>query len=225
MNSFPVHDKFSIMKFKFLLISLALAIWSPVKALSADSLAQHENCCIERIVFAPRTNLLLPLLNIGMEFPLNKHLSIAGDFHYPWLGHDKDNSRCVQAILADLQLRIWFNPRVIDGMIGNTMTGHSLAIGANTGKYDFERRMKGVQGEIYSIYLDYACSFPLARHLRLSLSIGAGMAWIPYRKYTVYTKGGKLIRDNGYFHNNKQWMGPVHAGVILAIPIMKKCAH
>lgn len=175
----------------------------------------------ERIAVAPRTNLLLPLLNLGAELPVGGRLSVAGDVYYPWLGYDKTNANCIQAALADLQLRWWLKPRKVEGMEGNTLTGSSLAVGAYAGLYDLERNCRGVQGEIYGFYLDYGYSFFLARNWRLTLSLGVGFAGIPYRNYTIYSEGGKLMRDISAFDKKKQWIGPVHAGITLSLPVFK----
>ena len=175
----------------------------------------------ERIVLAPRTNLLLPLLNLGVEVPVGGRLSVSGDVYYPWFGYDKVNASCIQAALADLQLRWWFKPWGIEGVEGNTLTGSSLAAGGYAGLYDLERNYKGVQGEIFGFYLDYGYSFFLARNWRLTLSLGVGLASIPYSSYTVYSEGGKLFRDFSAFDRKRQWIGPVHAGVTLSLPVFK----
>lgn len=173
---------------------------------------------IKKIILAPRTNLLVPFLNVGLEVPVGRRLSFAGDFYYPWIGFDKMNANCAQALLADVQLRLWFRPRSIEGLAGNSMTGSSLAVGVCAGYYDFERNMKGLQGEIVAAYLDYGYSLYLSKHCRMTFSAGLGVAEIPYRTYTVYTEGGKLIRD-GYYDMRRLWIGPVHAGVTLSVPI------
>lgn len=173
----------------------------------------------KRDVLAFRTNLLLPLLNAGLEIPIARHFSIAGDIYYPWIGYDKTNANCLQALLTDVQLRWWISPKKIEGHRGNTLTGSVISLGAYAGYYDLERNMKGFQGEIGGLYLDYGYSFYLGTHCRLALSVGFGIAQIPYRTYTVYSEGGKLFRDNSFYDINKQWIGPLHAGLVLSIPI------
>lgn len=175
----------------------------------------------ERIAVAPRTNLLLPLLNLGAELPVGERLSVAGDVYYPWLGYDKANANCIQAALADLQLRWWLKPRRMDGVEGNTLTGSSLAVGAYAGLYDLERNYHGAQGEIFGLYLDYGYTFFLARNWRLTLFLGLGLVSIPYRNYTVYSEGSKLIRQITAFDKKNQWIGPVHAGITLSLPVFK----
>lgn len=82
----------------------------------------------QRIAVAPHTNLLLPLFNAGVTVPIGSHLSIDATAYYPWLGHDPANSRCLEARGASLELRWWLAPKRIDGLEGNTLAGHSLAV-------------------------------------------------------------------------------------------------
>lgn len=219
--------------FTYLLTSTVLIICS----LPSDAEGRSDSLCLninkgankeattKRIVLSPRTNLLLPLLNVGVDVPIGKHLSVACDAYYPWLGHDKANTRCIQALLGNVQMRWWLNPKEYDSLEGNSLTGSALSLGAMAGKYDFECDRDGFQGEIYGVYLDYSYTFVLGRSCRLSLSIGAGWARLPYRDYTVYSDGGKLIRDDANFDRVKQWYGPLHAGVMLSVPITKKKAR
>ena len=173
---------------------------------------------IRHNIIALRTNLLLPLLNAGLEVPVSSHLSVSGDVYYPWIGFDKANASCVQAGLADIQIHWFLKPRTIRGYKGNTMTGPVISLGACSGLYDFERNMKGFQGEIAGVYLDFGYAFYPSDHYRISLSIGAGVARLPYRTYTVYSEGGRLIRDNSKVDYLKQWIGPLHASVVLQVP-------
>ena len=191
---------------------------SAASSLFTDTITVQASNTVRNII-ALRTNLLLPLLNAGLEVPIGKHFSIAGDIYYPWIGYDKANANCLQALLADVQLRWWIRPKKIEGYRGNTLTGSVVSLGAYAGYYDFEKDMKGVQGEIGGLYLDYGYSFYLGTHCRLALSVGLGIARIPYRTYTVYSEGGKLFRDNSFYDINKQWIGPLHAGLVLSIPI------
>ena len=38
----------------------------------------------KKMLFAARTNLLVPALNVGLEFPIKDHWSIGVDYYYPW---------------------------------------------------------------------------------------------------------------------------------------------
>lgn len=185
--------------------------------LNADAIGRPD-----KIAFAPRTNLLLPLCNVGAEIPLRKHLSTALDLYYPWIGYDRTNSNCVQLMFADIEMRWWIRPKDMANCEGNTLTGHSLALGAVGGHYDFERDKKGLQGEFGGCYIDYGYTFRIARHCRLTLSLGVGYITNSDRTYTVYRDGGKLIRDDERYNRRTDWFGPVRADVSLSFPIMIK---
>lgn len=176
-------------------------------------------------ILALRTNLLLPLLNAGLEIPVSRHISVSGDVYFPWIGYDKANANCLQAGLADIQIHWFLKPKDVRGHRGNTMTGPVISLGACAGLYDFERNMKGLQGEIAELYLDIGYAFYPSDHYRITLSIGTGVARLPYRTYTVYSEGGRLIRDNAGVDLFKQWAGPVHASVMLQIPVTAGGGH
>ena len=174
---------------------------------------------LHRIIVAPRSNALVPLMNVGVCVPLSRRLSVDADFYSPWLGYDKANSRCFQVQAADIEFRYWLNPRSLDGYTGNTMTGHSLAVGAFGGHADFERDWEGIQVEGYGGYLQYMYTFYLASHLRLSLSLAGGVVFLPWRDYRVWEEGGKLIRSRPVLEHRETWMGPLKAEVSLWVPI------
>lgn len=177
---------------------------------------------IYRIGLAPRMNLLLPLMNLGLEIPIGNKVSIAADYYLPWFSYDKKNSKCLELEAVNAEVRYWFRPDRITGYAGNTMTGHSLAIGAHTGHYDIERDYKGSQAKFNSVYLDYAYAFELGSSMRLELSLSVGWMGITHTEYTVYHEGGKLIRDNRYYDKQSNWFGPVKAAVSLTVPILFK---
>ena len=174
----------------------------------------------QRIAVAPHTNLLLPLFNAGVTVPIGSHLSIDATAYYPWLGHDPANSRCLEARGATLELRWWLAPRRIDGLEGNTLAGHSLALGVFGVQADLEWNNHGIRTEPYGAYLDYGYTFRLGRYARLMLSLGVGYARVPWRDYTVFTEGGKLVRQRPVLDHTESYLGPVKAAVSLAIPII-----
>ena len=174
-----------------------------------------------QILLAPRTNLLIPGMNAGMSVPITRNISVEADFYSPWIGFSADNERCFQVQAADIEVRWWFGQRNDKGFKGNSLTGHSLAVGAFGGHYDFEKDFNGVRGEGYGGYIDYSYFFRLADHLRLQLGLSVGYARIPWRTYTVYAPGGKLIYD-GYIQNYTEWIGPLKAQIGLVVPITVK---
>lgn len=181
-----------------------------------------EDEWIHRYIFSLRSNLLVPLTNIGIVVPLGRHLSVGGDWYTPWFWHDWANSWCFEFQAANVELRWWLSPFVYDGWKGNSFTGHSFGLSAFGGHYDFESQYSGFQGEVYGVQVDYSYSFYLKRHLRLDLSFGLGYARLPWRVYDVYVPGGKLLRPVPIEENTRNWFGPTKAAVSLVIPISIK---
>lgn len=184
-----------------------------------DSAAAVDSC---RIILAPHTNLLLPLVNAGIEVPLSRTLSLDATMYFPWIGHDRENTWCFEAMAATLELRWWIAPRTFDGLVGNTLAGHSLALGAFGGHADFERNRHGFQAEAYGCYLDYTFSMPVSERLLLSFSFSAGYARVPWRDYDVYEGSRKLVRHRPVLEHVENYIGPLKAAVTLSIPITVK---
>lgn len=174
----------------------------------------------QRIAVAPHANLLVPLFNAGVTVPLGSRLSADATVYYPWLGHDKANSRCLEARGVTLELRWWLAPKTVDELQGNTLTGHSLALGVFGVQADLEWNNHGIRTEPYGAYLDYGYTFRLGRYARLMLSLGVGYARVPWRDYTVFTEGGKLVRQRPVLDHTESYLGPMKAAVSLAIPII-----
>ena len=172
-----------------------------------------------KVLFALRSNLLVPLCNIGVVLPLGRHLSVGADWYSPWFWHDLANRRCFEFQAAAAEIRWWINPKVVDGFVGNTFSGHSLAAGVLGGHYDFERNWKGTQGEVYGGFVDYTYSKFLSKKFRLEFSLSLGYLHNDWRKYRVFTEGGKLIRPRPVKEKSSNWFGPVKAAVSFVLPI------
>ena len=177
---------------------------------------------IRSIPFALRSNLLMPLLNIGVEFPLKGHLSAGVDCFFPWFGHDRENSACLELQGVSAECRYWFKPSSLSSVWGLSFTGHSVALGAVACRYDFEKDYHGRQGEAYGVYVDYLYSKYLSEHLRLELCLGVGYAFSPWRDYQVYEGRDKLIRVRPVLEHYDSYFGPMKASVAIAFPIITK---
>ena len=175
----------------------------------------------KRIVAAFRTNALVPLMNVGVEFPIGRHFSVGADYYSPWFWPKASNKSCFEFQGAGVYARWWFNPRALEGYSGNTMTGHSLSLVAFGAQYDFERDYKGFQGEALGAMLEYNYMFLLAPWLRMELGIGLGYALIPLRNYMVHSEGGKLIRSEPS-DRRYNWVGPTKLTVGFVVPITMK---
>ncbi len=160
---------------------------------------------------AVRTNALaIPLANIGVVLPFERHWSVAADFYYPWLQRSQDHRNCLQALAGGLEGRYWFS---------EALRGHSVGAFVLAGWYDLEYNFHGYQGGFGSIGLDYLYAIPVFKNkMRLEFSLGLGFFLSRAREYRVYESGGRaytekdMAKDIGYF-------GPVKAGVSVVVPI------
>lgn len=174
-------------------------------------------------IFALRSNLLLPLLNVGVEVPVGKHWSVGADYYYPWVWPKSNNKNCFELIFVSAEARYWFNARDSRVPGRNFLKGHSVAAYGAWGYYDFEHNWKGHQGHGWSAGLDYVYALPVAKgKLRLEFQLAVGGVWSPKAQpYKVYESGGKLIRETG-LHKNYTYFGPTKVGVSLVVPITVK---
>lgn len=182
-------------------------------------------------IFAVRTNLLLPLMNIGVEVPLGNRWSVGADWYYTWAWRkwfkDLDMTNCLQLLGGGIDARYWFGPRHTPERYNreNRLWGHSVGAYVYGGYYDFEYDYKGYQGEFSNIGLDYMYSARMGkRHgLRMELSLGIGYIHSKAREYNVYTMGGNAFRTGVIKKIN--WIGPTKATISLVIPINRKVTY
>lgn len=175
----------------------------------------------KRTLFYVRTNLLLPLLNVGVELPLGNRWSIAADWYYPWIFRNSDHKNCFQIDGLSLEGRYWFGSKHTSGVENKQyrLQGHSVAGFVMAGRYDLERNYSGHQGEYLLGGVDYLWAKPIFKgkmHLELSFGVGFLYSWA--RHYNVYVEGGKAYRNKN-FRKRFSYFGPLRASVSLVIPI------
>lgn len=183
-------------------------------------------------VFAFRTNLLLPLTNIGVEIPLGNRFSLGADFYSPWIPRDlfpdvRRREWCFQLQTASLEARLWLGGKHSNRVADNRryrLSGHSIGLMAMAGYYDLGMNWKGVQGEFLAAGLDYMYSAALGRRggVHLDFELGVGYVMSPgARTYEVYVEGGKLFEAPSVT-KDINFIGPVRASVSLVVPIFKR---
>ena len=176
-------------------------------------------------VFAFRTNLLAPLLNVGFEVPLGNRISMGADWYYPWVWRNPDHRNCFQLLGGTGEVRYWFGYRHQEGkeFAKYRLLGHSLALIGGGGYYDFERQRDGFQGEFGLVGIDYMYAMPIGKRagLHLEFDIALGYIGSKNKPYDVYTDGGILLHRDGIV-SRFNWVGPVKAGVNLVVPIFEK---
>lgn len=172
-------------------------------------------------LFDVRTNLLLPLLNVGVEIPTKGRNTIGFDIYYPWFAPVNEDAFCAEMLAARVGSRWWFRKRAVLFRNGrNTMTGPCAGISALGGYFDFGNRGKGDQGEMVGGSADFGWAWELGRRgIRLELCAGIGAVYVQTRTYETGILGRLVNRDNILSRNI--WMGPTRLELTLNIPIKK----
>lgn len=201
---------------------------------------------VKRPLLAFRSNLLVPVMNVGVEVPLSNRFSIAADYYYPWAPKelvDKvalPRQMCFQGLGGYLETRWWLGPlhdRRVPEYARYRLLGHSLAFIAAAGYYDYEangpepdhiiKDWTGTQGELFAAGVDYLYAAPLGRkgraHIEFEFALGAIYhIWHPYN---VYEENGYLIRakdaNNQSIYNRTKILAPfpMKACVSIVVPI------
>lgn len=169
-------------------------------------------------LYALRTNLLVPALNIGVEVPLGERWSVSADYYYPWIWPSKMNRNCFELLGWSVEGRYWFGR---DRQPQQRLRGHSVGLYAAAGYYDFERNYQGQQGEFVSTGLDYTYAMGIGRRKRLNLEFTLALGYIRSwgRNYTVPGPGGELYPEPGTVIFD--YVGPTKAAVSLVVPFEK----
>ena len=192
----------------------------PSKAEEAEE-AEKASCedTTRKLLFALRSNLLVPALNMGAEVPIGNHWSVGVDYYFPWIWPKRDNKNCFELLSWGIEGRYWFgrNRTAFD-----RLQGHSIGLYGYAGYFDFERNYRGHQGEFANIGLDYTYAMAVGKRkqLHFEFSLGVGYIYSEARKYTVIESGSPLISDKitkkiGFF-------GPTKANISLVVPIFQK---
>lgn len=171
-----------------------------------------------RLVVALRNNLLLLPFNIGIEIPTGNSWSVGVDYYFPWFWPAGRNRQCFEMLAWNIEGRYWFGRNRTEA---DRLTGHSMALYAGGGYYDFQRSYKGHQGEYINIGIDYCYAIPVAKgKLHFEFSVGVGYIYSWARPYTVRNDHGQLISDRQKKHIG--WIGPTKANISLVVPIYKR---
>lgn len=135
-------------------------------------------------IVAFKTNLLFDLataLNVEIEFPIGKHVSIAGEWIFPWwLNNSKQ--RCFEVQSGNLEGRLWLGNR----MEKQKLTGWFVGLYTGGGYYDIEWNKKGFQGEFFvASGLSGGYAHRIGKQFAMEYSLGIGVLMTRYRKYTA----------------------------------------
>ena len=163
-----------------------------------------------------RSNLLVPALNFGVEYPIGTNWSVAADYYFPWLKMGDKNKNCFQMLGWSAEGRYWFGK---GRSSERRLLGHSTAFYAAAGYYDFERNYKGTQGEFVTAGADYTYSMAIGKkkliHLEFTLAVGYIRSW--GRPYHVLSDYGPLFKDDADILFD--YFGPTKAAVSIVVPL------
>ena len=165
-------------------------------------------------LLAVKTNMLFDAAlcpNVELEVPLAhrgpwSRWSVMAEWWFPWwrLDHNPEGDvnkylrpdqrptkKSYELLTGGLELRYWMLPRC--GGSRPWLTGTFIGLYAAGGKYDFEWKSKGSQGEFVSFGISVGHSWAIARHWNLELSAAAGFIHTPYRYYEAEFDDTHLI--------------------------------
>ena len=175
-----------------------------------------------KTIMAARTNLLMPGMSIGLEFPIKNHWSIGLNYSYPW-AVSANNKWCVEKLSWFADVRYWFTGENTRWTADSRLKGHSVGLYGGLGYYDFQNKIQGKQGEFVDFGVEYTYALPVANDkLRFEFNLGLGFLKTWYRPYTPASDYSDLIKEPGVKYRSTNFMGPTRAGVSLVYPITVK---
>lgn len=159
---------------------------------------------------ALKTNLLYQSLlipNIGFEFYVAHHWSIASNWMYAWWKNDHRHNYW-RTYGGDLEFRYWFGK---EGLSEHFSGWHVGAYGQIL-TYDFELGGKGYLGDRWTYGGGVSCGYshPLARRWNIDFTVGAGFLLGKYKKYLP-------VKDHYVWQstNKRCWIGPTKGEISL----------
>lgn len=168
-------------------------------------------------LFFLRSNLLLPLGNIGVEVPIGTRWSVGADYYFPWLKRKDNHKSCTQALMWNLEGRYWLGN---NRKMKDILEGHSIGFNTMFGYYDLERNYKGYQGDFVNFSVDYTYGLPIFKDkLHLEFTIGLGYFFSKAERYDVFEEGGKGYRKG--YKENFRMLGPNKIAISVVVPISK----
>lgn len=178
-----------------------------------------------KTILAARSNLLVPGLNVGLEFPIRQNWSVGVDYYYPW-AVSKGNRWCGEMLGLFVDAKYWFPGKKNEWQDDSKLKGHAVGLYAGAGYYDYQNIRRGAQGEYIDFGVDYTYALPVANdHLRLEFNVGLGFIRTWYRPYNPSTDFEDLIKEPGVKYRATNFVGPTRASISLVYPISFKTRH
>lgn len=127
-----------------------------------------------------KTNLLYDLLtgvNLSVEVPLAKKLTVEATLVYPWWRNTAKHKT--------LQVRYEaVTPRYYFGKSDQPYTSFFTGLTVGAGKYDLQWTRRGVQGTLWHVSPVFGYSHHIAKNWKMEYAVSAGFIQTKYTKYT-----------------------------------------
>ena len=176
---------------------------------------------IKKPLFAVKTNLLydaMTALNIGVEVPIRKHWSIAGEWIFPWWKHDRNKLNVkpsrLEVLCGTLEGRYWFGDREDR----RDLTGWFTGLFGGGGIYDLQWKAKGYQGDFFMAGVSGGYAHKIGKrtnNLSMEYSLGLGYFRSHYTKYESYYFPDKIWHPKCKHKGVYSWTGPIRAEISL----------
>lgn len=179
----------------------------------------------KKMIMAARTNLLVPGLNVGLEFPIRNHWSIGVDYWYPW-AVSSENKWCCEMLGLFVDTKYWITGKKYKWTKADRLQGHAVGLYGGVGYYDFQDIGEGYQGEYMDVGVDYTFGLPVGpkdnKWMRMEFNIGFGWIRTYARHYTPSDDFSQLIKDPGVKNLVFDFFGPTRASISFLLPISVK---
>ncbi len=203
--------------------AVAAPVDSLVATLPAISFPAKKPVFKEKLmIMAARTNLLVPGLNVGLEFPIRDNWSVGIDYYYPWAVSSK-NRWCGEMLGLFLDAKYWFPGDKYKWTRSDRLQGHAIGLYGGAGYYDYQNIREGYQGEYFDVGIDYTFSLPVGpadnKWMRIEFNIGLGWIRTYARHYVPSDDFSQLIKDPGIRNLVFDFFGPTRANISFLLPI------
>ena len=120
-------------------------------------------------------------LNIGIDIPVKKKISIAGEWIFPYW-KNRNSNLTFEILTGNLDLKYWCGNRENKAI----MSGWFCDVYGGYGKYDIQPFSKnGRQGNFFNVGIGTGYSQNINKNLRLEYSFGLGYIRSNYNKYVM----------------------------------------
>ena len=216
-----------------------VCVWAepmPVLAsleIKSDSLVSHRGTIVmpqfqgkslpadKKMLFAARTNLLLPALNVGLEFPIRSNWSLGIDYYYPW-AVSEENRWCGEMLGLFVDAKYWIPGDKYQWTKSQKLQGHAVGVYAGAGYYDYQNVRHGYQGEYIDTGVDYTFALPVGpkdnKWMRVEFNLGFGWIRTWATPYSPSDDFSQLVKDPDVKRQVFDYFGPTKASVSFVVP-------